>query len=188
MSQAPPWASVGGHEAPYPSQQSNTTQSQPPKSPDRKGGRGKQVGGAAVAGTVAGFAIAGPLLAIVGGIGGAAAAATSSGKAGSVARASGDVVNAAGDRAKQIDQEHHIVEKSKKVGNSVAVKAREVDEEYQVVDKTRNAAVGAWGGLRDFNEKHQVLQKTGRGISASAAFISNAFSGGRGGKGPDPAL
>jgi hypothetical protein len=74
-------------------------------------GTRRQVGGAAVAGGIAGLLLLGPLMGILA-AGGAAAVATSRGKAGEVARASGDVVADAGSRLQQFDQKHGVTEKT----------------------------------------------------------------------------
>lgn len=74
-------------------------------------GSRRQVGGAAALGGVAGLVVGGPLVGLVA-AGGAAAVATSKGKAGDVARAGGDVMSDAGVRLKRFDRKHHIVEKT----------------------------------------------------------------------------
>lgn len=75
-------------------------------------GTRRQVGGAAVAGGIAGLLVAGPFVGLVA-AGGAAAIATSRrGKAGQVARSTGDVVSDAGCRLQKFDQKHRVVEKT----------------------------------------------------------------------------
>jgi hypothetical protein len=78
--------------------------------PEEKGTK-RQVGGAAVAGGLAGLMLAGPIGCVVI-AGGAAMCATTRGTAGNVARASGDMMAATGDRLKKIDQKHHVVNKT----------------------------------------------------------------------------
>jgi hypothetical protein len=74
-------------------------------------GTRRQVGGAAVAGGIAGLLLAGPVIGLVA-AGGAAAIATGRGKAGQVARSTGEVVSDAGVRLKKFDEKHHVVEKT----------------------------------------------------------------------------
>jgi hypothetical protein len=76
-------------------------------------GSKRQVGGAAVAGALAGLLLAGPVGCVVV-AGGAALCATTRGQVGNVARASGDMMATAGDRLKMIDQKHHVVDKTSK--------------------------------------------------------------------------
>jgi hypothetical protein len=73
----------------------------------------RQLGGAAVAGGLTGLILGGPIIAAVA-AGGAVVAVTSKGKAGEVARSSGEVTASAGDRLKKVDQKHHVVEKTSK--------------------------------------------------------------------------
>jgi hypothetical protein len=74
-------------------------------------GTGRQVGGAAAVGGILGFCFVGPVVALIA-AGGAAAVATSHGKAGEVARSTGEVAASAGDRLQQFNQKHRVVEKT----------------------------------------------------------------------------
>jgi len=75
-------------------------------------GTERQVGGAAVAGGIAGLVLGGPILALVA-AGGAAVVATSSrGKPGDVVRQCGDATADAGHRLKRYDEEHRVVERA----------------------------------------------------------------------------
>jgi hypothetical protein len=76
-------------------------------------GTKRQVGGAAVAGGLAGLFLAGPVGCVVV-AGGAALCATTRGQVGNVARASGDTMATVGDRLKKVDQKHHVVDKTSK--------------------------------------------------------------------------
>jgi hypothetical protein len=71
----------------------------------------RQLGGAAVAGGLVGLILAGPFFALLTAAG-AAVAATSKGRAGDVARNSGDAMARFGDRLKELDQKHHVIEKT----------------------------------------------------------------------------
>jgi hypothetical protein len=73
----------------------------------------RQLRGAAVAGGVTGFLLGGPILGAVA-AGGAALAVTNKGKAGQVARSTGEVMASAGDRLKRVDRKHHVIEKTSK--------------------------------------------------------------------------
>lgn len=109
----------------------------------------KVIGAAAIAGGVAGLALAGPVIGIVSAVGAGALAATQNNKAGDVARASGDVVLAAGQRAKKFDQKHHVV------------------------DKTKNAAGGLFQKAKQFENKHRLGEKTGKGLTKGLQFVAS---------------
>ena len=55
-----------------------------------------------------------------------------------VARASGEFVVAAGDRAKKIDEEYHIVDKTKSATKNALQSAKKFDEKHHVGEKMSN--------------------------------------------------
>jgi hypothetical protein len=156
--------------------------------PSKKGGSARQVGGAAVAGTVAGLVVAGPIAGVAAGGAAAYTAAKVNNSVGDAARKSGEAVACAGEKAKkkakeldekhkivastmklvnnaagkskEIDEKHHVVEKSKDVAYKAAVAARSLDEKHQVTSMTKVAASNAIAKAKDVNEKHQVTEKT----------------------------
>jgi hypothetical protein len=75
--------------------------------------RQRQVVGAAVVGGLAGLVFLGPISAVAL-AGGAAFVATTKGKAGEVARATGEVTAQAGRRLKRFEQKHNVVKKTSK--------------------------------------------------------------------------
>jgi len=115
--------------------------------PNDPSGSSSIVGAAAIAGAVAGLVIAGPVLGIVGAIG-AGALASQKNKAGDVARASGDVVISAGERAKKIDEKHHVV------------------------DKTKKASMNFMHKAKDFENKHHIGEKAGKSMTDGFKFVS----------------
>jgi hypothetical protein len=64
-------------------------------------------------------------------------------------------------KAKEIDEKHHIVDKTKSACSVVATKAKEVDEKHHIVDKTKSVCSTA-------------VTKTKEGIDT----ISKSFSKG----------
>merc|ERR1712125_49262 len=59
------------------------------------------------------------------------------GAAGDTARAMGDLALSARSIARQLDEKHHFVDKSKEVAHKAWEKAKEIDREHHVVDKSR---------------------------------------------------
>jgi hypothetical protein len=86
------------------------------------------IGGAAMAGTAVGLAVAGPFIALVGGIT-AATLATQDTKAGRVARSTGDTVLTAGDQIRGLDERHQIVAKTKWGLGSLFGRGKKIDED-----------------------------------------------------------
>lgn len=96
----------------------------------------RQLGGAAVAGGLAGLILAGPFFALLTAAG-AAVAATAKGRTGEVARNSGDFMASLGDILKEVDQKHHVIEKtSQSIASGADYVARQVNRE-------RNSATNA---------------------------------------------
>lgn len=124
----------------------------PPSAPKNDNGRSstsdKIIGAAAIAGGVIGLVLFGHLVAVVCAVG-AGALATQSTKAGDVARASGDVVISAGERAKKIDEKHHVVDKTKKASKDLYIKAK------------------------TFEDKHHLGAKAGKSLTNWLKFVSN---------------
>lgn len=131
----------------------------------------KVIGAAAIAGGVAGLVISGPIIGIVG-AGVAGALATQNNKAGDAARASGDVVIATGQRAKKIDEKHHIVEKTKKAACGLVKKGKELDEKHHIKDKTKKAAGNFIQKTKEFEEKHRLGEKAGKSMTKGLNFVT----------------
>eukprot|EP00542_Grammatophora_oceanica_P021891 CAMPEP_0194028818 /NCGR_PEP_ID=MMETSP0009_2-20130614/2704_1 /TAXON_ID=210454 /ORGANISM="Grammatophora oceanica, Strain CCMP 410" /LENGTH=162 /DNA_ID=CAMNT_0038668319 /DNA_START=98 /DNA_END=586 /DNA_ORIENTATION=+ len=118
---------------------SNVTTSQSPDGAQDKT-TGGQLGGAAVAGGLLGLVVGGPVFALVGGVG-AAACATTKGKAGEVARASGDAMAAAGGKVKRMNDKHKFTEKASQAAKGAGQKLKQMDEKHKIVEKTSNGFV-----------------------------------------------
>jgi len=121
--------------------------------------KGTQLCGAAAAGGLAGFMLGGPVLGVVAGAG-VAMAATTPGAVGGVARSSGNMVCTVGERAKKIDKEYQVVNKSKAMASQTGERAKKIDEKHRVVDNTKLFARNASIKAKDFDKKHHVVDKS----------------------------
>lgn len=74
--------------------------------------------------------------------------------------------------AKDIDEKHHVVDKSKGAVEKVAASARSVDEKHQVTAKTKKVANEALAKAKDVNEKHHVTEKTMNAASHTAKQLA----------------
>lgn len=134
----------------------------------------KVIAGTAIAGGVAGLAIAGPLVGLATAAGGAVLA-TRQNKAGDLARASGNVVVAAGERAKKIDEKHHLLEKTKKATAGLVQKGNEINDKHHVTDKTKRAAANIVNKSKEFEQKHHLGEKAGSTITKGLTLMSQAL-------------
>mmetsp|Transcript_3464 Transcript_3464/g.6324 ORF Transcript_3464/g.6324 Transcript_3464/m.6324 type:complete len:203 (-) Transcript_3464:178-786(-) len=137
---------------------------------------GRQMGGAAAVGGIAGMMVLGPI-GLVAAAAGSAYLATRNGIGGGAARASGDAVVAVGSRTRQFSQNHSIHEKTKAVAGSVTNKAKEINEQHHVVGKTKAATSSIVGKAQEINQDHNVVEKTSRGIAKGANFVTGLFRG-----------
>eukprot|EP00586_Coscinodiscus_wailesii_P021047 CAMPEP_0172497288 /NCGR_PEP_ID=MMETSP1066-20121228/97654_1 /TAXON_ID=671091 /ORGANISM="Coscinodiscus wailesii, Strain CCMP2513" /LENGTH=200 /DNA_ID=CAMNT_0013269957 /DNA_START=72 /DNA_END=674 /DNA_ORIENTATION=+ len=193
---SPPWASVSTETTP---QVDYSEEEQL-----RRNTKGAQIGGVAAAAGVTGLIVSGPLLGVAA-AGGAAYVAAGNSGAGDTARGIGDAVVEGGRKAKEYDEEHHVVGRTMQVFGRVASvtarKAQEIDEEYHVVDRTKEAGVvaaqrakeideehGVWEktksatfatgrAIRDFDQRHRVVEKTGRGIANASYWLASKLRG-----------
>ena len=99
--------------------QSSSASSNPPETgtapkDERVVTKDQLVGGAAVAGGLAGLVLMGPVVGLLAAGGAAFAASTNKGKAGQLARATGEVTVQAGRRLERFEKKHHVVEKTSK--------------------------------------------------------------------------
>merc|ERR1719261_279632 len=100
----------------------------------------RELGGAAVVGGILGLAIAGPMVGVVAGAG-AAAVTTTKGKAGQIARASGEAVSSSGDRLKQWNRKYRVTSKASNAIRSAGSNLKRWDEKHSVTQKTSNAII-----------------------------------------------
>jgi hypothetical protein len=94
--------------------------------------------------------------------------------------------------AKDIDEKHHVVDKSKGVVDKVAASARSVDEKHHISTKTKQVANDALAKAKDVNEKHHVTEKTmnaashtAKQLALGAKFISRSIKSSSGKKDAD---
>lgn len=97
---------------------------------------------AGIAGAIVGLLFGGPIGAIILGFG-TAYYTEKDGAAGDTARAMGDVALSARNKAHELDEKHHIVDKSKEAAHKAWEKAKEIDREHHIVEKTKRAVVAS---------------------------------------------
>eukprot|EP00548_Thalassiothrix_antarctica_P008838 CAMPEP_0194131484 /NCGR_PEP_ID=MMETSP0152-20130528/2251_1 /TAXON_ID=1049557 /ORGANISM="Thalassiothrix antarctica, Strain L6-D1" /LENGTH=139 /DNA_ID=CAMNT_0038826281 /DNA_START=19 /DNA_END=438 /DNA_ORIENTATION=- len=121
----------------------------------------REMGGAAAAGGILGYALAGPVVAVAAGIGGAIIA-TSNGKAGGIARASGETVSSGGDRIKEWNKKHQVSAKASRAMRTTGSNIKKWDEKHRVTEKTSNAVVQGCNKLSKLlkpSEPSRVISK-----------------------------
>ncbi|KAL3768626.1 hypothetical protein ACHAW5_004321 [Stephanodiscus triporus] len=128
--------------------------------PSKKGRSVRQVGGAAVAGTVAGIVVAGPIVGVAAGGAAAYTAARVNNPVGDAARKSGEAVACAGDKAKEVNDKHELTKKTATMAKSAMNRAKELDEKHKIVANTKMMANSALNKAKEVDEKHRVVEKS----------------------------
>ena len=179
---APPWVSASKNQTSvnYSQEEENyDLSSLEPSSTRKQHSKFSIVGGAALAGTAVGMTMVGPVIGLISGIV-AATIATKDTKAGDVARSTGETVLTAGDQIRDLDERHHIVEKTKWGVGSLFGRAKEIDENHKVVEKTKTGFGNAVNKAKEVDENHGISERTNDGLKRHFGFINNVFR-----RGPD---
>ena len=113
---------------------------------------------AGIAGGVVGTLVAGPVVGLMAG-GAAAYYSQHDGAAGDITRAMGEVAMTTGAKARELNEKHNLVDRSKDAADAAWRKVKEVNQEHSVADRSKVAATSAWENLKEFDRKHNVASK-----------------------------
>lgn len=127
---------------------------------------------AGIAAGVIGLFLGGPILALLAGGGTIYAAKQSDGTAGDAARAVGDVALTARSKAKELDEKHHVVDKTKVAAGNAWEKAKEMDVKHNFLDQMKNALAIVYERAVAFNEEHHVIDKVSNAMVTFFRFVS----------------
>ena len=131
------------------------------------------VGAAAVAGGTVGLVVAGPTVAtIAAGAMAYSAAHDHEGAAGDAARATGEAVVSVAHKAKEYDDEHHVVEHAKKAAQESLEQAKQYEKEHLVMERTKQAVMLSYRAMVEFENKHQIVNKSLRGVESGAKYVA----------------
>jgi hypothetical protein len=134
---------------------------------DRDDPEKTRMAAAGVAGAVVGSLLLGPFLGVIAGFG-SAYATQKPGAAGDIARALGEVALVTRDKAREIDQQHHLVSKSKRAIADVWERTKELDRQHRILDRIKDFLFFSCREIVDFTLRNRLLEKgveaTGRGF------------------------
>ena len=117
-----------------------------------------QAWSAGIAGGVVGTLVGGPLTGLVAG-GAAAYYSQRDGAAGDITRALGEVAQTTGVKARELNEKHQLVDKSKEAADAAWKKVKEMNNKHHVKDRSQAAATSAWENLKEFDRQHGVASK-----------------------------
>ena len=113
---------------------------------------------AGIAGGVVGTLIAGPVVGLVAG-GAAAYYSQRDGAAGDITRAMGEVAQTTGAKAKELNEKHNLIDKSKEAADAAWKKVKEINQKHHVADRSKVAAASVWESLKELEKQHNVANK-----------------------------
>ena len=118
------------------------------------------------AGAVLGLLVGGPLLSVVFGLG-ALYYSQQDGAAGDVARALGDVAVLARSKFVELDEKHHLVDKSKETAAKALAKLKEAERRHHNNHRCKKKKIEfkkfvalCWKSFLEFERKHKVVERT----------------------------
>ena len=126
-----------------------------------------------ITGAVIGFLLGGPILAAIAGFG-AAYAVRKENAVGENARSLGKFGESVGEKAKELDRQHEISDKTKHVLGSAWSQVEKLDR--NIANKIQEFAANSWKASVAFTKDHKLIERgienTGRGFE----YVSSKFS------------
>ena len=124
---------------------------------------------------VVGCLLGGPLLGLALGFG-AAYAHDRPGAVGDASRAVGDLALLASIRAKEINEQHQVAEKTKLATAQMLQKAKDCDREHKVVDQAQNALVRGWNWTVRFVQKHNLIERGVQNVGKAVVWAAETLA------------
>jgi len=113
----------------------------------------------------------GPLIGVLLGFG-AAYAAKKEGALGDSARAVGDIALLTREKAREIEEKHHVSTRSKEAAGKAWEKAKEMDRKHNILVKTKDFAVFCFQAVKDFCVRHRVAERTAEATGQAASWAA----------------
>jgi hypothetical protein len=115
--------------------------------------------GAGVAAGVVGFVFGGPVVAILLGFG-AAYATNTKGATGDVARALGEVALVAKEKAREVDEKHNLVDKTKVAAIECLERIKDADRKHHFVKTMKKMVVWTFKSTIKFAKRRQLSERS----------------------------
>lgn len=125
---------------------------------------------AGTAGAVLGLFLGGPFVSLVLGFG-TGYYAKQEGAAGDIARALGDVALMTREKFREVDSEHHIVDRSRDAAYEAFQRFQHSNQRLHVREKVFQFTVDCWRSTLAFVERHNLVERGCRAVVCIAAHI-----------------
>jgi hypothetical protein len=135
----------------------------------------KLVKGAGIASGIFGCLIGGPFLALLLGFG-AAYACDKRGTVGDSARAVGEFALSTRDKAKEIEEKHHVAQRTQLAASGVWQKAKEADGQNRVLERTKAFTVDGINATTDFVKHHKLIERGVQGVGKAVYWATDKIA------------
>jgi hypothetical protein len=98
------------------------------------------------------------------------------GTTGDIARAFGACGIKANVMAREVDEQHQVVDKSKKAAVAVWSKARDLNREHQIVEKTKDCVKSGVKAGVEFSREHKLVERTVKGVGKVFSVVAQEIS------------
>jgi hypothetical protein len=132
--------------------------------------------GACVAGGCVGCLVGGPWLACIAGAG-SAYGTTRQSPTGDCTRSMGRMSLACRSKAIEVNDKHHIVEKSKIAAVTCWQKSKDVNERHRMMERTKGCLASSYQGLQSANRKYRISDRTLEGIGMVCTYVNEKVIG-----------
>lgn len=124
---------------------------------------------------LSGFLLGGPLVALLAGAGATYVASNDEGPAGNAARGAGEFAvttgSKVGEAAREVNEEHGIVDKIKNAFSNGWGKVQELDKDGKMGDKAKETVSGVKEKTVEFEQNHHVMENLLTGIQNGVNFL-----------------
>lgn len=122
-----------------------------------------------IAGGVVGLLLGGPILSLIAGFG-LAYAIRKENTVGDISRSVGEVALSIGDKAQQINQKHHIADKTKATID-------DLENRCSIATKTRQLVITGWKAGVDFTRQHNLIERGIEGTGQGFEYLAEKVAG-----------
>ncbi len=129
---------------------------------------------AGIGSAVMGCLVGGPILAVVLGVGAkfACEQPNASGLR-DTARAVGEVALLVHHKAKQLDEQHNIVEESQRAATNLWQRAKEANEKHRILEKTKQGLMNGYRVTADYVHRHNLIERFVVGVGSAVVWLGD---------------
>jgi hypothetical protein len=122
-----------------------------------------------IAGGVVGLLLGGPILALVAGFG-SAYAIRKENTVGDISRSMGEVALTIEEKARQVNQKHHIADKTKATMD-------DLEDRFCIARKARQLVITSWKAGVDFTRQRNLIERGIEGTGHGFEYLADKFAG-----------